>query len=162
MHQSVNGRCCCHRILEYLLPARKRQIAAQQHAAPFITLRQQHKQHFHFLPALLHIAQVIHNQHLVSRQAFQHSAQLQIALGCQQLLHQQSALGKQHPPACPYQFLAQRTQQVRLARARLAEHQHILMLINEQSLQQRPGLLHYFGRQPLQVQGLPTLLQGQP
>ena len=74
MHQPIDGRCRRHGIFEDAFPARKRQITRQQHAASLVPLRQQYKQHFHLLPALLHIAQVIQDQHLGAGQPFQHSA----------------------------------------------------------------------------------------
>src|SRR6185437_12482039 len=40
--------------------------------------------------------------------------------------------------------------------------QHVLMPLHERPLQQRPRLLHHLGRQTLQVQRLPVLLQRQP
>ena len=48
-----------------------------------------------------------------------------------------------------------------LPRARRPKHQHVLTPIQERPLQQRPRLLHHLGRQPLQVQRRPALLQRQ-
>ena len=83
---------------------------------------------------------------------FQCLAQLQIALGHQQLLHQQAARAEEHLATRPNQFLGQRSQQVRLPRARSAKDQHVLAPVQERALQQGARLLHHLGRQALQVQ----------
>src|SRR5207302_8225479 len=64
--EPVDRRRGRHRILEDRLPARERQVARQQHAATLVTLRQQREQYLHLLSALLHIAQVVHDQGLVA------------------------------------------------------------------------------------------------
>jgi hypothetical protein len=55
MHQAIHRGRGRHRVLEDLFPLRERQIARQQNAAPFVTLRQQCEQDLHLFPALLNI-----------------------------------------------------------------------------------------------------------
>lgn len=102
MHQAVDHRRRRHGVLEDCLPARKRQVARQQDAAPLVTLRQQCEQYLHLFPALLHIAQVVQDQNLVTRQTLEYAAQLQITLGQQQFLHQKTRRPELHPPTRPH------------------------------------------------------------
>ncbi len=51
---------------------------------------------------------------------------------------------------------------MRLAGAWNSEDQHVLLSVHERALQQRPRLLHHLGRQSLQLQRRPALLQRQP
>ena len=57
----------CHRILEDPLPLGERQVTGEHHAAALVVLGQQHKEHLHLFPALLHITDVIDDQSLVLR-----------------------------------------------------------------------------------------------
>jgi hypothetical protein len=61
MHQPVDGRHRGHRVFENLVPFREDQVAADQHAAPLITLRQEREQDLHLLPILLHVSNIIQN-----------------------------------------------------------------------------------------------------
>src|SRR5260370_16778303 len=101
MHQLIDRRGRRHRVLEDLLPLRERQVAGHQHAPPFVPFRQQREQHLHLLPALLHVAEVVDHQRLPTGQALQQRLQRQVALGRQQVLHQQTARHAHHPPPPP-------------------------------------------------------------
>src|SRR5581483_10913538 len=68
IHQPVDRRRRRHRVLEDRLPPRERQVARQQHTPPLVPLRQQREQYLHLLPRLLHVPQVVQQQHLVPRQ----------------------------------------------------------------------------------------------
>ena len=59
MDQAVDRGRRRHWILKNLLPLGKRQVAADQETAAFVALGQQREQHFHLVPALLDIAQVV-------------------------------------------------------------------------------------------------------
>jgi hypothetical protein len=109
MHQPINRRRRGHRILEDRLPAREWQVARQQDAATLVTLRQQQEQHLHLLPALLNIAQVVHDQRFPTRHLLEHLGESQVPLRRQQLLHQKTALAEQHLPPTAHQFLPKRT-----------------------------------------------------
>ena len=64
MNQSIDGRGGGHGILEDLLPVREHQVAGQQNASLFVSMREEGKENLHFLAALLHIAQIIDEQGL--------------------------------------------------------------------------------------------------
>ena len=81
--QPVNGCHRRHRILEYLVPFREHQIAAQEYAPPFVAFSQKREQHFHFFPVLLDVAQVVQNDRVKLVQLAQQPFQPQLALGGQ-------------------------------------------------------------------------------
>ncbi len=47
---------------------RERQIAGEEDAATLVTFSQQGEQHFHFLPALLHVPKIVDDQAFEVRQ----------------------------------------------------------------------------------------------
>jgi len=71
MDQTINGRRRGHGVLEDALPLGKGQIAGNHHTAALIALSQQDKKHFHLLPVVLDIADVIDDQRIVLGQSFQ-------------------------------------------------------------------------------------------
>ena len=68
MHQAVDGRGGRQRVLENALPLRERKVAGQHDAAAFVAFCQQREQHFHFIPALLHVTDVVDDHHVELRQ----------------------------------------------------------------------------------------------
>src|ERR1035437_10733286 len=62
MHQPVDRRRRHHRVFEDRFPFREWQVAGHQHAAPFVPLGQQGEHHFHVVPALLQIPQIVDDQ----------------------------------------------------------------------------------------------------
>jgi len=42
-----------------------KQVAGEHHAASLVALSQQNEEHFHLLPVLLDIADVVNDQHIV-------------------------------------------------------------------------------------------------
>ena len=83
VHQAVDGSSRHHGVFEDRFPFGKRQIAGHQDAAAFVTLGQQSEHHFHVVPALLQVAQIVDDQSVVAAQAFDLPAQPQIPLGGQ-------------------------------------------------------------------------------
>ena len=56
MHQTLD-RCRCREcILEDAFPLRKREVTRQHHTPTLVTLRQKGEKDFHFVTALLHVA----------------------------------------------------------------------------------------------------------
>ena len=110
VNQAVDRGRRGHRVLEYLLPLRERQIARQQHTASFVTLGQQREQNLHLFATLLHVADVVDDQGVALRKATDRSREFQVALRYQQLLHQQAACRKVDPAALPDQFLTETAQ----------------------------------------------------
>ena len=80
MNQSIDGRGGGHGILEDLLPVREHQVAGQQKASLFVSMREEGKENLHFLAALLHIAQIIDEQGLEPSESLQLFFQQQIRL----------------------------------------------------------------------------------
>ena len=115
--QSVDSGGGCHRIFEDRLPLGERQVAADQHAAPLVTFGQKGEQHLHFFAALLHVAEIVDDQPFEARQFLDRTAELEVALGDQQILHQQIARGEVDSAAFADQFLTERDQKMRLAAA---------------------------------------------
>ena len=83
MHQSIDGRRGGHRIFEDPLPFGKDEIAGQQHAMTLVAMGQQGEQDFHFVTALLHIAEVVNYQGLISIQPLQFFLQPEFGFGQQ-------------------------------------------------------------------------------
>jgi len=129
--QAVDGRGGRHGVLEDLFPLAERQVAGQQHAAPFVTLGQKREQHLHLLAALLHVADVVDDHGIVFRQPLDHPRQLQVPLRDQQFLHQQAAGAEQDRSPLPDQFLTERTQKMGFARTAFAENEHVLSAVEE-------------------------------
>lgn len=107
VNETVDCGRGCHGVLEYLLPLRKREIARQQHAAAFVTLGQQREQNLHLFATLLHVANVVDDQGIALRKTTDRARKFQVALGNQQLLHQQAACRKVDPAALPDQLLTE-------------------------------------------------------
>ena len=85
MHQAVHCGHRRHGVLENLVPLREHQIAAHQQAAPLVSLGQKGEEHFHLLPRLLNVSQVVQNDGLKAVQLLEQSIQAQFLLGGQQL-----------------------------------------------------------------------------
>src|SRR5512135_3560076 len=62
----------------------------------------------HLLAALLHVAQVIQDQHLVPREVLEPAAEPQVPLGRAQVLHHQAAVAAVDPSPRTDQFLSKR------------------------------------------------------
>ena len=88
VHQSVDGRHRCHRIFENLIPLAENQIRTDPQTPPLVTFGQQGEEHFHFLPALLHVADVVQYEHVEAVELFEFLLQPQVALRRQQLPYQ--------------------------------------------------------------------------
>src|SRR5258708_5193539 len=101
MHQTVHRCHRRHRVLENLVPLRENQIAAQQYAAPLISLGQKGEEHFHLLPRLLNVSQVVQNDRLKAVQLLEQFIQAQLPLGCQRLLHHLERRREKHSQAGP-------------------------------------------------------------
>jgi len=95
-----------HRVLEDPVPLREDQVRRQNDAAPLVTLSQQREEHLHFVPVVLHIADVVQNQTRKAVETGQFARQAQVALGGQQLLHQGRRARPQHRVALPDQLVA--------------------------------------------------------
>ena len=106
MDQPIDGSGGGHGIFEDGVPFRKRQVASNQDAAALVAMGQQGKEHFHFLPGVLDIADVVEDQPILFAPAFQQSGQGQFALGQQQFLHHQVTRHKQDLSILVDQFLA--------------------------------------------------------
>ena len=59
-------------------------------------MRQKREQNLHFLPVLLHVANVVNDQRLKSIELFEFLFQGQLDLGSKQPLYQQRTGGEQH------------------------------------------------------------------
>ena len=68
MNQSIYGCRRCHWIFKNLFPLRERQIAGEHHTASLVTMGKQCKKHFHFLTALLYIANIIDKNGIILRE----------------------------------------------------------------------------------------------
>ena len=91
---------------------------------------------------ILDVSKIVKNHHVISTNLLEKSAKLQVTLRGQQVLNHQTAGREYYLSVLPLdQFLAQREGDVRFSRARIAENEHILVAIDELSLQQKPDLL---------------------
>src|SRR5208337_2157697 len=144
VHQAIDRRCGRHRVLEDRLPTRKRQVARQHHAPPFIALRQKGEQHLHLFSTVLDISNIVENHHVILRNLFEKTAKLQVTLRGQEVLNHQTAGREHHLPSRADQFLANRARDMRFPRAGVPENEHILMSLYEASFQQGPDLLSRF------------------
>jgi hypothetical protein len=126
MHDAVYGGRCRQWVLEYLVPLRKDQVGGDHQAVPLIPLAQKGKQHLHLFPTLLHIANVIEDDHLEPVQPPQFPFQFIFQFGPQQATHQLEGWRKQHRTAVFHQRMPHGRRQMRLTRARQAKAQDIL------------------------------------
>ena len=81
MHQPVDGRHRRHRILEDLVPLAEHQIRADEQTPPLVALGSQREEHLHLFPALLHVADVVEDEHIVAVELFEFVLQPQVSLG---------------------------------------------------------------------------------
>jgi hypothetical protein len=83
-------------------------------------------------------------------------------LGPQKLLDHRITGAEVDPPALSVQFIADPTQQVRLAAAGIAKSQQILASIHKRALQEYLDLLSYSQRQTFEIEVLQGLFHRQP
>ena len=76
MDQSVDSGCCGHRVFEDAVPLRKNEVARDHDAATLVALRKEGKEHLHLVALLLHVSDVVENDHLEAVEAFQFAVQL--------------------------------------------------------------------------------------
>ena len=131
VHEAVNRSRGSHRVFEDTFPLRERQVARDQNAATFVPFSQQSEQYLHLLTALLYVAEIIDDQSFERRQALDEAAQLQIAFGDQQVLHEQSRSGEVNAAPSRDQLLADGAKQVRFSAPRIAERQNVFTAIQE-------------------------------
>ncbi len=86
VHQAVDGGCGGHCAFDKFAPTSR---MAGCWSAPLVTLRQQCEEHLNLLPRLFHVAQIVDDQSLETRQPFQFSGEPQVSFGNERLLHQQ-------------------------------------------------------------------------
>ncbi len=136
VNHPVDGRRRGQRVLEDPLPFGKDQIGRNDDAAPFVPFGQEGKQHLHLFLALLHVANVIEDDHLEAVKAAQLPFQLIIPLGSQQASHQAEGGTEQNGVPQVDQFIANRRGGMRFARARKAEEEDVLCPVGEATLAQ--------------------------
>lgn len=78
----------------------------------------QREDDFHLFPRLPDVPEIVDDHAFVTCVALDQAAQLEVALGGQQLLHQHLAAGEEHAVSSPHQFLADGLEHVRLSRSR--------------------------------------------
>ena len=110
VHQAVDRRRGGHGILEDPLPLREHQVRGDQHASMLVAMRQQGKQHLHFLPTLLDVAQIVDQQRIVLVQFLQLALEPELGLGDQQPLNQHGTRAEGDREAAMNQFVGQGTQ----------------------------------------------------
>ncbi|MBA7580894.1 hypothetical protein ES708_22792 [subsurface metagenome] len=68
MDQAIDSGRSGHGVFEDFLPFREGQVATDHDTGPFIAVGQKRKQHFHFFPALLDIADIIDDDGVIPGQ----------------------------------------------------------------------------------------------
>ena len=131
MHEAIDHRRCRHGILEDLLPLGERQVAREHDAATLVAIRQEREQDFHFLTALLHIADIVKDHRLVLREPLEHSRQLEIPLRHKELLDEKRASPEEDPPPFVHELLADGAEQVSLPATRISEGENVFAAIDE-------------------------------
>ena len=87
VHQSIDGGGRGHLIAKDAIPLAEHEITRHHHRAALVALGEQRKEHFGFFGTLLHVAEIIDQDHLEEIKLAQRARQLQIALRTEQLLH---------------------------------------------------------------------------
>lgn len=88
VHDAIDGGHRGHRVLEDPVPFREHEVGCDDHALAFVTFGQQRKEHFHFVPVVLDVTDVVEDQTFEAIELGKFLRQPQIALGRQQPLHQ--------------------------------------------------------------------------
>ena len=83
MHQAIDRGHGGHGILEDFVPLTEHQVRGDDHAPTFIALRQEGEQHLHFFAALLHVTEVVQDDHFEAFQLFDEGRQAVESLGDQ-------------------------------------------------------------------------------
>ena len=91
VNEAVDGRGGSHGIFEDAFPFGERKIAGQQHTSSLIAFRQQREDNLHLLACLPDVAQIVDDHSFVAGILLDELAQLEIALGNQQFLHEHLA-----------------------------------------------------------------------
>ncbi len=152
MDHPIHGRRRGHGILEDLVPLAEDEIAGDQHRPALIAFGQQGEQHVHLFAVLLHIPEVIENERVKAVEPFQFSREAEIAFGREQALDELEGGGKEHGAPLPDKLQSESTDEMGLARAGIAKHEHIGGLIQERALSKRGQRGADFGRQSREVE----------
>ena len=131
--QPVDRRRRGHRVFEDLFPFREREVAGEHDASALVPLRQQREQHLHFLSRLLDVPEVVQDQDVEFRQAFDRPWEFEIPFRDQQFLDEETRWNEVDSTPLPNQFLADRAEQMRLAAPGIPESQDILPSLHKRS-----------------------------
>ena len=96
MDDPVDCSSSGHRVLEDLVPLRENQVAGDHHAPTLVPLRQEGEEHLDFLPALLHVSDVVDDDDVEMVEPFQRALEFEAPLGDQQSLHDAEGGLEQH------------------------------------------------------------------
>jgi len=145
----VDGCRCRHGILKDFVPLREDKVAADQHAAALVALRQEGEKHLHLFPVLLHVADVIEDHRLETIQLFEGLFQVEVAFGDEQLLHQAVGRHEQHRMIATDKLMTDGAQQMRFPSSWQAEGHDVFRPFKEVPLAQGgQDLLHPFRQSP--------------
>ena len=99
VHQAVDRRGRGHLVAEDPVPLAEDQIAGHHHRATLIALGEQREQHLGFVGALLHVAQIVEQDHLEEVELAEGPRQVEVTFGAEQFLHQGVGRDAQHAAA---------------------------------------------------------------
>ncbi len=106
MHDAINRGQGGHRVFEDAIPGGEHQVGGNHHRLVFIALGQEGKEHLHLVAIMLDVADIVEDDTGELVELGQFLWQAQIALGCQQALHQGSGTGPVDWLAAPDKLMA--------------------------------------------------------
>ena len=127
------------------IPIAEDQVAGDEDALAFVPLGQEGEKHFHFIAALLDVADVVEDHGVIDVERGQFSFQAKVALGGQQPLDKREGRREQDPVAAPDEFVADGSHNVTFASAGQSEDEQVLPTFDKATFTQARHLLHHLG-----------------
>jgi hypothetical protein len=131
VHDAVDGGGGRERAAEDLVPLAEDQVARDHERATLVSLGEEREEHLGLGGVLLHVAEIVEDEHLELVELAQRAGQREIALGREQLLDQ--AIGGREVDGVPGldQAMAERAHRMRLARPGQAEGEQVGAAVEE-------------------------------
>ena len=125
VHEPIDRGRRRHLVANNPVPLTEHEVARHHDRPAFIPFREEREEHLGFIGTLLHVPQIVEQDHLEQIELPECPRQLQIALRAEQFLHQGVGRRVEHAVAGLDQRVADSTHRVALPDARQPEGEHV-------------------------------------
>lgn len=152
MHEAIDGGGGGHRILEDAVPLAENEIARNHHALSFVTLGEEREEHLHLVAALLHVANVVEDDHVEAVERGEFALEAEISFRSEEALDEGERGREKNPVTALDELVTNRANHVGFASPGETEHEQVFGTLDERALAKRGHRLGHLWREARLVQ----------